>query len=60
VAPSSHCAAAYVRRLGGSLRLQGIALVAGIAAPLVVGSGEVFQTVILDVATWSIEAYGRR
>ena len=48
---------AYVRRLGGSLWLQGIALVAGIAAPLVVGSGDVFQTVIFDVATWMIALY---
>src|SRR5690348_6179844 len=30
---------AYVRRLGGSLGLQGIALVVGIAAPYIVGSG---------------------
>src|SRR5713226_6688260 len=45
---------AYVRRLGGSLWLQGIALIAGIAAPYIVGSGDVFQTVIFDVATWMI------
>ena len=48
---------AYVRRLGGSLLLQGIALVAGIAAPLVVGSGDVFQTVIFDLATWMVALY---
>jgi dolichyl-phosphate-mannose-protein mannosyltransferase len=48
---------AYVRRLGGSLWLQGIALVAGIAAPLLVGSGDVFQTVIFDVATWMVALY---
>jgi hypothetical protein len=48
---------AYVRRLGGSLRLQGIALVAGIAAPLVVGSGDVFQTVIFDLASWMVALY---
>ena len=48
---------AYVRRLGGSLWLQGIALVAGIAAPLIVGSGDVFQTVIFDVATWMVALY---
>ena len=47
----------YVRRLGGSLWLQAIALVAGIAAPLIVGSGDVFQTVIFDVATWMVALY---
>jgi hypothetical protein len=48
---------AYVRRLGGSLGLQGIALIAGIAAPYIVGSGDVFQTVIFDVATWMVSLY---
>jgi hypothetical protein len=48
---------AYVRRLGGSLWLQGIALVAGIAAPLIVGSGDVFQTVIFDLASWMVALY---
>jgi hypothetical protein len=48
---------AYVRRLGGSLWLQGIALFAGIAAPYIVGSGDVFQTVIFDVATWMVSLY---
>ena len=48
---------AYVRRLGGSLWLQGIALIAGIAAPIIVGTGDVFQTVIFDVATWMIALY---
>jgi Dolichyl-phosphate-mannose-protein mannosyltransferase len=48
---------AYVRRLGGSLRLQMIALIAGIAAPYIVGSGDVFQTVIFDVATWMVALY---
>jgi len=48
---------AYVRRLGGSLRLQAIALVAGIAAPLIVGSGDVFQTVIFDLAIWMVALY---
>src|SRR6266487_6768408 len=31
----------YVRKLGGSLWLQAIALIAGIAAPYIVGSGDV-------------------
>src|SRR6202022_1115882 len=35
---------AYVRRLDGSLRLQGIALLAAIAAPFLLGSNWVFQT----------------
>ncbi len=48
---------AYVRRLGGSPWLQGIALSAGIAAPYIVGSGDVFQTVIFDVATWMVALY---
>ena len=48
---------AYVRRLGGSLWLQGIALIAGIAAPYIVGTGDVFQTVIFDVATWMVALY---
>jgi 4-amino-4-deoxy-L-arabinose transferase-like glycosyltransferase len=48
---------AYVRRLGGSLRLQMIALIAGIAAPYIVGSGDVFQTVIFDLATWMVALY---
>ena len=48
---------AYVRRLGGALWLQGIALVAGIAAPLIVGSGDVFQTVIFDLAAWMVALY---
>src|ERR1700674_2028591 len=36
---------AYVRRLGGSLRLQGLALLAAMAAPFLLGSHWVFQTV---------------
>jgi 4-amino-4-deoxy-L-arabinose transferase-like glycosyltransferase len=48
---------AYVRRLGGSLWLQGIGLIAGIAAPYIVGSGDVYQTVIFDVATWMVALY---
>lgn len=48
---------AYVRRLGGPLMLQGIAIIAGIAAPYIVGSGDVFQTVIFDVATGMIALY---
>ena len=48
---------AYVRRLGGALWLQGLALIAGIAAPLIVGTGDVFQTVIFDLAIWMVALY---
>lgn len=34
---------AYVRRLGGSLRLQGIALLTAVAAPYLLGANWVFQ-----------------
>jgi hypothetical protein len=47
----------YVRRLGGSLRLQGIALVAAIAAPFLLGSNWVFQTVTFDQVTWMVALY---
>jgi Dolichyl-phosphate-mannose-protein mannosyltransferase len=48
---------AYVRRLGGSLRLQGIALLTGIAAPFLLGSNWVFQTVTFDQLTWMLSVY---
>ena len=48
---------AYVRRLGGSLWVQAIALIAGIAAPYIVGSGDVYQTVIFDIATGMVAMY---
>ncbi len=48
---------AYVRRLGGSLRLQGLALLAAIAAPFLVGSNWVFQTVTFDQVTWMVALY---
>jgi hypothetical protein len=49
--------AAYVRRLGGSLRLQGIALLGAIAAPFLLGSNWVFQTVTFDQVTWMVAMY---
>lgn len=49
--------AAYVRRLGGSLRLQGIALLSAIAAPFLLGSNWVFQTVTFDQMTWMVAMY---
>jgi hypothetical protein len=49
--------AAYVRRLGGSLRLQGIALLTAIAAVYLLGTNWVFQTVTFDQVTWMVSAY---
>lgn len=48
---------AYVRRLGGSLRLQGIALLTAIAAPYLLGTNWVFQTVTFDQVTWMVSLY---
>ncbi|HEY8815205.1 MAG TPA: glycosyltransferase family 39 protein [Candidatus Dormibacteraeota bacterium] len=48
---------AYVRRLGGSLWLQGIALLAAIGAPYLLGSNWVFQTVTFDQVTWMVAMY---
>jgi Dolichyl-phosphate-mannose-protein mannosyltransferase len=48
---------AYVRRLGGSLWLQGIALLAAVAAPFLLGSNWVFQTVTFDQVTWMVAMY---
>jgi hypothetical protein len=48
---------AYVRRLGGSLRLQGIALLTAIAAPYLLGANWVFQTVTFDEVTWMVALY---
>jgi hypothetical protein len=47
----------YVRRLGGSLRLQGIALLMAIAAPYLLGTNWVFQTVTFDQVTWMVALY---
>jgi len=48
---------AYVRRLGGSLRVQGIALLSAIAAPYLLGTNWVFQTVTFDQVTWLVALY---
>jgi hypothetical protein len=48
---------AYVRRLSGSLKLQGLALLAAIAAPFLLGSNWVFQTVTFDQVTWMVSMY---
>jgi hypothetical protein len=48
---------AYVRRLGGSLRLQALALLGAIAAPYLLGTNWVFQTVTFDQVTWMVALY---
>jgi hypothetical protein len=48
---------AYVRALGGSLRLQGIALLFAAGAPYLLGSNWVFQTVTFDQVTWMVALY---
>lgn len=47
---------AYVRKLGGSLGLQALALLAGITEPLILGTW-LFQTVIFDQVAWMLSLY---
>lgn len=47
---------AYVRKLGGSLRLQALALLVGLTAPVTLGTW-LFQTVIFDQLTWMLSLY---
>jgi hypothetical protein len=47
----------YVRRLGGSVRLQAVALLSAVAAPFLLGSNWVFQTVTFDQVTWMVAMY---
>jgi 4-amino-4-deoxy-L-arabinose transferase-like glycosyltransferase len=47
---------AYVRKLGGSLRLQALALLIGVTAPAILGTW-LFQTVIFDQVTWMVSLY---
>jgi hypothetical protein len=47
---------AYVRKLGGSLGYQALALVAGITEPLILGTW-LFQTVIFDQVAWMLSLY---
>jgi 4-amino-4-deoxy-L-arabinose transferase-like glycosyltransferase len=49
--------AAYVRRLGGSLRLQALALLIAMTAAYFLGANWVFQTVTFDEATWMVAFY---
>jgi hypothetical protein len=48
---------AYVRRLGGSLWLQGLALLIAVVAPYFLGANWVFQTVTFDEGTWMVALY---
>ena len=48
---------AYVRRLGGSIKLQAIALGTAVAAPYLLGTNWVFQTVTFDQVTWMVSLY---
>jgi hypothetical protein len=47
----------YVRRVGGSLRLQALALLSAVAAPFLLGTNWVFQTVTFDQVTWMVSIY---
>ncbi len=47
---------AYVRKLGGSLRLQALALLLGITEPLLLGTW-LFQTVVFDQLAWMLSLY---
>jgi 4-amino-4-deoxy-L-arabinose transferase-like glycosyltransferase len=47
---------AYVRKLGGSLRLQALALLIGVTEPMIVGTW-LFQTVIFDQVAWMLSLY---
>ncbi len=48
---------AYVRRLGGPLRAQALALIVAIAAPYFLGANWVFQTVTFDEVVWMVALY---
>ena len=48
---------AYVRRLGGSLRLQALALLIAVTAPYFLGANWVYQTVTFDEFTWMVAFY---
>ena len=47
---------AYVRKLGGSLRLQALALLVGVTAPMLLGTW-LYQTVVFDQLTWMLSLY---
>jgi Dolichyl-phosphate-mannose-protein mannosyltransferase len=47
----------YARRLGGSLPVQAVALVVGIASPYLLAANWIFQTVTFDQVTWMVAMY---
>jgi hypothetical protein len=47
---------AYVRKLGGSLRLQTLGLLVGLTMPLLLGTW-LFQTVVFDQLAWMVSLY---
>ena len=47
---------AYARRLGGSMRVQALALLVGVTAPAILGTW-LFQTVVFDQLTWMVALY---
>lgn len=47
---------AYVRKLGGSLQLQALALLIGVTEPFILGTF-LFQTVIFDQVAWMVSLY---
>ena len=47
---------AYARKLGGSLRVQAVALLIGVTAPAILGTW-LFQTVVFDQLTWMVSIY---
>jgi len=47
---------AYVGKLGGSLSLQGLALLIGVTEPIILGTF-LFQTVIFDQVAWMLSLY---
>ena len=47
----------YVRRFGGSLRLQALALLIAVTAPYFLGANWVYQTVTFDEVTWMVAFY---
>jgi hypothetical protein len=48
---------AYARRLGGSLSVQVLALVVGVASPYLLAANWIFQTVTFDQVTWIVAMY---
>ena len=49
--------ALYVRKLGGSIRMQALALLIAVTAPYFLGSNWVYQTVTFDEFTWMLSLY---